>query len=26
MYAWLQPGMRKTSTSAAIADEAFAEL
>ncbi|MFP6614236.1 MAG: hypothetical protein VB835_18140, partial [Pirellulales bacterium] len=26
MYAWLQPGMRKTSTSAAIADEAFADL
>ncbi|MFP6667290.1 MAG: hypothetical protein VB876_08255, partial [Pirellulales bacterium] len=26
MYAWLQPGVRGASTSAAIADEAFAEL
>ena len=26
MYAWLQPGMRRTSTLAAIADKAFAEL
>jgi len=24
IYAWLQPGMQKASTSAAIADEAFA--
>ncbi|MFP6613871.1 MAG: right-handed parallel beta-helix repeat-containing protein, partial [Pirellulales bacterium] len=26
MYAWLQPGMRKTSTSAAIADKVFDDL